>query len=122
MSIPFIEENDQTIARREHLDALRELVGNVYLNGLADRVTLRRADVRTDRMGRANLVLANLTGALLVAQASRLLDLVMPGGELVLSGFQPGETPLVETAFGAATSRARVTEGDWEALHLQIPT
>ena len=32
MSIPFIEENDQTIARRQHLDALRELVGNVYPN------------------------------------------------------------------------------------------
>ena len=32
MSIPFIEENDQTIARCEHLDALRELVGNVYPN------------------------------------------------------------------------------------------
>ncbi len=32
MSIPFIEENDQTIARREHLDALRQLVGNVYPN------------------------------------------------------------------------------------------
>ena len=32
MSIPFIEENDQTIARREHLEALRALVGNVYPN------------------------------------------------------------------------------------------
>jgi len=32
MSIPFIEENDQTIARREHLEALRELVGNTYPN------------------------------------------------------------------------------------------
>jgi lysyl-tRNA synthetase class 2 len=32
MSIPFIEENDQTIARREHLEALRQLVGNVYPN------------------------------------------------------------------------------------------
>ena len=32
MSIPFIEENDQTIARREHLDALRQIVGNVYPN------------------------------------------------------------------------------------------
>src|SRR5215217_1038000 len=32
MSIPFIEENDQTTARREHLEALRELVGNVYPN------------------------------------------------------------------------------------------
>lgn len=32
MTIPFIEENDQTTARREHLDALRDLVGNVYPN------------------------------------------------------------------------------------------
>ena len=32
MSIPFIEENDQTIARREHLEALRQLVGNAYPN------------------------------------------------------------------------------------------
>jgi lysyl-tRNA synthetase class 2 len=32
LSLPFIEENDQTIARRAHLDALRELVGNVYPN------------------------------------------------------------------------------------------
>jgi len=32
MSIPFIEENDQTTARREHLETLRQLVGNVYPN------------------------------------------------------------------------------------------
>ena len=32
MSIPFIAENDQTLARRDHLEALRQLVGNVYPN------------------------------------------------------------------------------------------
>ena len=32
MSIPFIEENDQTFARREHLEALQKLVGNAYPN------------------------------------------------------------------------------------------
>jgi lysyl-tRNA synthetase, class II len=32
LSIPFLEENDQTVARRAHLDELRELVGNVYPN------------------------------------------------------------------------------------------
>lgn len=32
MTIPFVEENDQTRARREHLEALRQLVGNVYPN------------------------------------------------------------------------------------------
>ena len=32
MAIPFIEENDQTRARAEHLEKLRGLVGNVYPN------------------------------------------------------------------------------------------
>ena len=32
MTIPFIEENDQTAARHAHLEALRALVGNVYPN------------------------------------------------------------------------------------------
>ena len=32
MSTPFIEENDQTRARREHLERIRELVGNAYPN------------------------------------------------------------------------------------------
>jgi lysyl-tRNA synthetase class 2 len=32
LSIPFIEENDQTRVRRDHLESLRQLVGNVYPN------------------------------------------------------------------------------------------
>src|ERR1043166_1708011 len=32
MPVPFIEENDQTLARLQHLEALRQLVGNVYPN------------------------------------------------------------------------------------------
>ena len=32
MTIPLIEENDQTRVRHEHLEALRSLVGNVYPN------------------------------------------------------------------------------------------
>jgi lysyl-tRNA synthetase class 2 len=32
LPIPFIEENDQTHARQEHLEALRRLVGNAYPN------------------------------------------------------------------------------------------
>jgi lysyl-tRNA synthetase class 2 len=32
MSVPFIEENDQTRARQEHLETLRRLVGNAYPN------------------------------------------------------------------------------------------
>jgi lysyl-tRNA synthetase, class II len=32
MSVPLLEENDQTRARQEHLESLRQLVGNVYPN------------------------------------------------------------------------------------------
>jgi lysyl-tRNA synthetase class 2 len=32
MSIPFLEKNDQTQARHDHLEALKKLVGNVYPN------------------------------------------------------------------------------------------
>ena len=43
MTIPFIEENDQTIARKEHLEKLRELVGNVYPNKF-DRTKISGAE------------------------------------------------------------------------------
>src|SRR5215216_2095885 len=33
--LPFIEANDQTRARREHLGAIRQLVGNAYPNKFA---------------------------------------------------------------------------------------
>jgi lysyl-tRNA synthetase class 2 len=32
MPVPFIEQNDQTRARHEHLEALRQLIGNAYPN------------------------------------------------------------------------------------------
>jgi lysyl-tRNA synthetase class 2 len=49
LAIPFIEENDQTRARREHLEALRELVGNVYPNKFerSEVVEVRREDTIT---------------------------------------------------------------------------
>ncbi len=43
----FIEENDQTRARREHLDALRDLVGNVYPNKFARSRTTGDEDTIT---------------------------------------------------------------------------
>lgn len=47
MSTPFIEDNDQTRARREHLEKLRELVGNVYPNKFERSRTTGREDTIT---------------------------------------------------------------------------
>jgi len=68
------------------------------------------------------VILANLTGALLVAQAPLLVGLARPGGRLVLSVFQRADAAAVQSAFGSMTTLARVGEGDWEALLLQIQT
>jgi ribosomal protein L11 methyltransferase len=103
-------------------DALVSARESVALNGLTGSVALRRADLRTDRIEPADVVLANLTGALLIAQAPLLVGLARRGGRLVLSGFQCAETDAVQSAFGSTTTLARVGEGDWEALLLRIPT
>lgn len=49
MSIPFIEDNDQTQARQEHLESLHELVGNPYPNKFerSDVVEVGREDTIT---------------------------------------------------------------------------
>ena len=103
-------------------DALASARESLALNGLTEHVALRRADLRTDRIEPADVVLANLTGALLIAQAPLLVGLARPGGRLVLSGFQCAEADAVQSAFSSTTTLARLGEGDWEALLLQIPT
>ena len=103
-------------------DALVSARESLALNGLTGRIALRRADLRTDRIEPADVILANLTGGLLIAQAPLLVGLATPGGRLVLSGFQRAEADAVQSAFGSTTALARVGEGDWEALLLQIPT
>ena len=95
---------------------------SLELNGLTGHVALRRADLRTDRIQPADVILANLTGALLITQVPLLVGLARPGGRLVLSGFQRAEADAVQSAFSSTTTLARVGEGDWEALLLQIPT
>jgi lysyl-tRNA synthetase class 2 len=49
MSVPFIEENDQTQARQQHLEALRLLVGNAYPNKFerSRTIDLQREDTIT---------------------------------------------------------------------------
>ena len=75
-------------------DALANAAENLELNGLAGRVRFERSDLR-DWTSRADVVLANLTGALLDRSADRLADLVEPGGHLIISGFMESERTAV---------------------------
>jgi ribosomal protein L11 methyltransferase len=107
-------------------DAIRSARENVSLNaGLAAgdtaaRVRVAIGDGREPREP-ADLVLANLTGGLLMAAAERLVSLARPGGRLLLSGFQTHEADAVVGAFGGACRViGRRQEGPWGAVLLTI--
>lgn len=62
-----------------------------------------------------DLVVANLTGGMLIVSAARLRDLLAPGGVLVASGFDLTERDGVEAALGMRV-RERIVEDGWAAL------
>lgn len=66
---------------------------------------------------RWDLVLANLTGGMLRSSASRIRELIAPGGRLVVSGFDTDERPEVERAL-ALTVEGALIEDPWVGLTL----
>ena len=98
-------------------DALANARENLRLNGASQVITLRLADLRVERVTPADVVVANLTGALLVSLAPAILDLVRPGGTLVISGFMAPEVDAMRAVFepGLACT-AEIGEDTWRAL------
>ena len=102
-------------------DALASARENLLLNGVTDRIELQEADLAMLGGVAANVVTANLTGALLVRLASRLASLVQPGGHLVLSGFLLEEEAAVRAAFAPWTAHATGEfEGEWGGLTVRV--
>jgi ribosomal protein L11 methyltransferase len=100
-------------------DALTSARQSVAVNGLNGRIRLRAADIRADQTAAADVVTANLTGALLVSVAPALAALVDVGGSLILSGFQPHEADAVLEAFAPfARVESLVLDGEWHAAHM----
>lgn len=92
---------------------------NLGLNRGAD-VTLRAGDVRADARGPFDVVLANLTGALLQEAAPRLRSLAREGGgHLILSGFMRSEEAGVLASYGGLAVKARTEEEEWLCVTLQ---
>ena len=81
-------------------------------------VTLMTGDFRTLELTPADVVLANLTGGLLVAAAKPLRQLVAARGRLVLSGFQTHEEDEVVRAFAAFSVERRLEEEGWVCVTL----
>ena len=98
-------------------DAVHAARENVALNPRA-RVTLQPGDLRDAAPANADLVLANLTGALLVSAADRLKQLTDSGGRLILSGFMAGEERDVLQAFSLGVEH-RAHEEEWVCVTLR---
>jgi ribosomal protein L11 methyltransferase len=94
------------------------------LNGIADEIHIRQADLEGEShvLGEPfSLVLANLTGGMLVRMAGRLCGLATAGGSLIVSGVTVDEEAAVIEAFQAAGAEIveRVAEGEWAGIWLR---
>jgi ribosomal protein L11 methyltransferase len=113
-------------------DAVGNALENLALNPSLARAAMIRfdvADLRTaaggaagaGAVGRADIVVANLTGALIATAAPELLARASSGALLILSGFQHHEIGTVLAAFaGGAEVVAQRTEGEWASVVLAV--
>ena len=93
-------------------DAIQAANENLPLNPGVDSVEFRVADLSAADLPEADVVTANLTGAVLVRSAVRLLDLLRPAGVLIVSGVLDEERDDVVRAFAAAGSERTRPTGD----------
>jgi len=102
-------------------DALISARQNVALNGVAGRITVQQRDVAAADIETFDIVLANLTGALLSRVSTRVGQIVAHGGRAIVSGILSDERDSVVHALTTAglDLRGTLTEGDWLALDLQ---
>ena len=114
------------VAIDDDVDAVAAARDNLTLNPDA-RVTIAVIDLRIpdgipDPRSRIpahfDVVVANLTGGLLIAAAARLTSLAAPSGRLVLGGFMDDEESGVLRAFSGLDVEWRGQEDEWVCLTL----
>lgn len=105
------------VALDDDRDALDSAIANVALNAVpAGRVEMRIANVMAEALPAADVVVGNLTGALLRRAAATLIAAIAPGGCLIVSGFTEDERLAVEHAFAPLAVRHAESEHGWLAL------
>ncbi|MDQ3212473.1 MAG: 50S ribosomal protein L11 methyltransferase, partial [Acidobacteriota bacterium] len=106
------------IAMDNDPDALQNARDNIARNGADDLIQVIECDLSSISGHEADLVLANLTGAVLQRYADALRRMFGPAGVLIVSGFSPEEKDDVAGALGMSLSESR-QEGEWAAATLR---
>lgn len=96
------------------------------LNGITAGLDIRQVDLEHDRSlpgAPFDVVLANLTGGLLMRLVDPLTALVAPGGTMILSGITAAEADDVIRTFAAAGCPVamRLDEDGWVGVRLPAP-
>jgi ribosomal protein L11 methyltransferase len=99
-------------------DAIAAAERSAVLNTLPAPVRFAVGDVAAVGAP-AEVVLANLTGAMLTRVAADLARWVVPGGWLIISGYTEDERPAVEQALTAFAVATRFDEDGWSAATLR---
>jgi ribosomal protein L11 methyltransferase len=103
-------------------DAIEAAVQNLALNPRLDRVRFELGDLRQLALAPADVVTANLTGALVLRSAARLRALVHSGGTLIVSGLQIDERDDVVRAFSGMHPEWDAQEEGWIGLGFTAPS
>jgi ribosomal protein L11 methyltransferase len=98
-------------------DALQNARENVERNAVS--VEIVRAELTAFTAAPADVVVANLTAAVLRQHASTLRRLAAPHGVLIVSGFSPEELTDVMASFDAREVRT-AAEAEWAAAMLRV--
>lgn len=102
-------------------DAITNARENLDLNPGVSGVRFEVVDVRDAALPKADIVLANLTGAVLVQNAALLTSAVDTDGTLIVSGLQTHEYEEVVNAFAGARIASEKEEAGWMALAFNFP-
>jgi ribosomal protein L11 methyltransferase len=101
------------------VDAIRSAEENLRLNPAMNGVSFQAADIRRADLPAVDIITANLTGALLVGIASRVLGLLRPGGVAIISGLLDSERSAVLGAFAPARAIWEAADAPWLAFTLR---
>lgn len=99
-------------------DAIAAAERSVALNTLPSPLQFTTADLFGTPPDAADVVVANLTGAMLIKASAILATIVRPSGTLVISGFMDYEVDGVEQALSAFAVVERLEEDVWRAAVL----
>ena len=98
--------------------AVKSAKHNSEINGIESQVKVERADLLQNAEVKGEIVLANITGEILVRLAPTIKNYLHKYGVLILSGIIESRLQMVIDAFTAQGLKLekRLHEGEWFAL------